>query len=191
VLSQNLLIAGEREPVGNNQHQDPLNEDMEMMWGGPDTIEEVPIRPMAMPIDFDPWHCQTESPIPALAVHTAELGQPSFKHTTSLFCDNQLIIAPTKDGTHHTRTNLTDTRYNSNCFSGEDRVISSTYPTVEDFVTNTHHNPPDHYPPRHSESMLLFGTRMPASTYWQTNVRRLRGSVGDTNDDKDVVGHVT
>jgi hypothetical protein len=187
-LSRNLLIVGEREPVGNNQHQDPLNEDPEMMWRGPDTIEEIPIRPMAMPIDFDPWRCQNESPIPA--VHTAELGQPPFKHTTTIFCDNQLVIAPTKDGTHHVRMNLTDTCYNSNCFSGEDRVISSTYPTVEDFVTNTHHNPPDHYPPRHSES-TLFGNQMPASTYRQTNARRLRGSVGDTNDDKDVVGHVT
>jgi hypothetical protein len=116
--------VGEREPVGNNQHQDSLNEDPEMMWGGPDTIEEVPIRPMAMPIDFDPWRCQNESPIPA--VHTAELGRPSFKYTTSLFCDNQLIIASTKDGTHHTRTNPTNTHYHSNHFPIEDLVISTS-----------------------------------------------------------------
>jgi hypothetical protein len=158
--AQMLLIEGENRSVESNQQTSP---------GIANTHQDCP-PPDKHGMGMRKGKCQgSEDECPSPAVHTARLKQDSMEHSTTLFRDNQSAIGRTKDGTHHTRTNPTDTRYHSNRLSVKTGHISPIIPG--DTGTCTYHEPPG------CEENTL--GRPPVQTGRQAKARRLRGSVGD------------
>ncbi|KAJ8584768.1 hypothetical protein M405DRAFT_865962 [Rhizopogon salebrosus TDB-379] len=163
--AQTLLIEGENRSVESNQQTSPGITNTHQDCPPPDK-HGVGMRSMGM---RKGKHQGSEDERPSPAVHTARLKQDSMEHSTTLFRDNQSAIGRMKDGTHHMRTNPTDTRYHSNCLSVKTGHISSFI--SGDISTSTHHEPPGR-----EENPLRCP---PVQTGRQAKARRLRGSVGD------------